>query len=112
MQHGIEFLKRQVKDAVMQHQAFLRALEIHEEQAEDVRFRDLCSHHIPQVREHQRMLEEYQAQLGASKGAGRKSLGAAIGAAGELADAAREGAKLALDGDIVRAQQAEDQGKT
>lgn len=112
MQHGIEFLKSQVNDAVMQHQAFLSALEIHEEQAEDVRFRDLCSHHIPQLREHQRMLEEYQAQLGASTGAGRKILGAAIGATRDLADAARESDYLALVGDIAMAHQAEDTFKT
>ena len=63
MEQGIEFLKSQVNNAVAQHGAFLSALEDHERQADDDRFRDLCSRHIPHMREHQRMLEEYQAQL-------------------------------------------------
>jgi len=60
---GSEFLKSQVKSAVLQHGAFVSALEDHEEEADDPRFRDLCSRHIPHMREDQRMLEEYQSQL-------------------------------------------------
>jgi len=112
MQRGTEFLKSQVNNAVVQHQAFLSALEVHEDQADDPRFRDLCSRHIPQMREHQRMLEEYQSQLGASTGPGSKILGAAIGAARDLADAAREDDFLALVGDIATARRAEDNFKT
>ena len=112
MDRGIDFLKSQINNAVMQHQTFLKSLEDHEGQAEDARFRDLCSRHIPPMREHQRMLEDYQEQLGAEAGAGKKFLGAALGAARDLADAARESDFLRLVGDIVMARQAEDTFKT
>src|SRR4030081_491695 len=75
MERGTQFLKSQVNSAVMQHGVFLSVLEAHEDQAEDDRFRDLCSRHIPQMREHQRMLEEYQSQLGGDGGPGKKILG-------------------------------------
>ena len=58
------------------------------------------------------MLEEYQSQLGASPGTGSKILGAAIGVARDLADAAREDDFLALVGDIAMARRAEDNFKT
>ncbi|MEO8909184.1 MAG: hypothetical protein ABI408_03020 [Gemmatimonadaceae bacterium] len=112
MVRGVSFLKGQVSSAVAQHGAFLRALEDHESQAEDPRFRDLCSHHIPYARENQRMLEEYQSQLGAESGAARKFPGAAFGVALDLADTARESDFLRLVGDIVMARQAEDTFKT
>ena len=60
MDRGQDFLKSQINNSVMQHQTFLKNLEDHEGQAEDPRFRDLCSRFIPHVREHQRMLEQYQ----------------------------------------------------
>ena len=112
METGIDFLKSQVNNAVMQHKTFLEALEDHEQQAEDSRFRDLCSRHIPRVREHQRMLEEYQTTLGAEAGQGKKILGAMLGKARDLADAARESDFLRLVGDIVMSRQAEDTYKT
>jgi hypothetical protein len=112
MDRGTDFLKSQINNAVMQHETFLRALEDHEEQAEDPRFRDLCSRHISHMREHQRMLEEYQSELGAETGTGKKIIGAALGAARDLADAARESDFLRLVGDIVMARQAEDTFKT
>jgi hypothetical protein len=112
MDRGIDFLKSQVNNAVMQHQTFLKALEDHEEQAEDARFRDLCSKHIPIVREDQRLLEDYQQQLGAEAGKGKKFLGAALGVARDLADSARESDFLRLVGDIVMARQSEDTFKT
>ena len=112
MDRGIDFLKSQVNNAVMQHQTFLSALEDHEQQAEDSRFRDLCSRHIPRVREHQRMLEDYQKALGAEAGEGKKILGAVLGKARDLADAARESDFLRLVGDIVMSRQAEDTFKT
>src|SRR4051812_23217991 len=112
MDRGIDFLKSQINNAVMQHQTFLNALEDHEGQAEDARFRDLCTRHIPHMREHQRMLEEYQSELGAEAGVGKKVLGAALGAARDLADAARESDFLRLVGDIVLARQSEDTFKT
>jgi hypothetical protein len=112
MDRGTEFLKRQINNAVAQHQAFLNALQDHEDQAEDPRFRDLCSRHIAHMREHQRMLEEYRSQIGADPGTGGKILGAALGAARDLADAARESDFLRLVGDIVLARQGEDTFKT
>jgi len=112
MDRGVEFLKSQVNNAVMQHQTFLKALEDHEGQAEDARYRDLCSRHIPRMREHQRMLEDYQQRLGAEAGVGKKALGAALGVARDLADAARESDFLRLVGDIVTARQSEDTFKT
>jgi len=112
MDRGIDFLKSQINNAVMQHGAFLRALEDHEGQAQDSRFRDLCTRHIPHMREHQRMLEEYQQTLGAEAGMAKKAVGAALGVARDLADAARESDFLRLVGDIVMARQAEDTFKT
>ena len=112
MDRGMDFLKSQVNNAVMQHKTFLEALEDHEGQAEDARFRDLCSRHIPRVREHQRMLEDYQTILGSEAGQGKKILGAMLGKARDLADAARESDFLRLVGDIVMSRQAEDTFKT
>src|SRR5688500_15693090 len=112
MERGTEFLKAQINNAVMQHQTFLQALEDHEGQAEDTRFRDLCGRHIPRMREHQRMLEEYQHQLGAETGLVKKAMGKAMGVARDLADAGRESDFLRLVGDIVMARQSEDTFKT
>jgi hypothetical protein len=108
MDRGTDFLKSQINNAVMQHQTFLQNLEDHEGQAEDQRFRDLCSKHIPAMREHQRMLEAYQQQIGAELGAGKKLLGKALGIGRDLADAARESDFLRLVGDIVTGRQAQD----
>ena len=112
MDRGPDFLKSQINNAVMQHQTFLKNLEDHEGQAEDPRFRDLCSRFIPHVREHQRMLEQYQQSIGAEAGAGKKALGAALGFARDLADAARESDFLRLVGDIVTSRQSEDTFRT
>jgi hypothetical protein len=108
MDRGIDFLKSQVSNAVMQHKTFLDNLEDHEKQAEDVRYRDLCSRAIPQMREHQRMLEEYQNALGAEAGVAKKMAGKAMGVARDIADAARESDFLRLVGDIVMARQSQD----
>jgi len=108
MDRGLDFLKSQISNAVMQHGTLVENLEDHEKQAEDPRFRDLCSRAIPQMREHQRMLEEYQQQIGAEAGVGKKALGKAMGVARDLADAARESDFLRLVGDIVTARQSQD----
>jgi hypothetical protein len=112
MDRGQDFLKSQVNNAVMQHQTFLKNLEDHESQAEDPRYRDLCSRFIPHAREHQRMLESYQQSIGAELGTGKKALGAALGVARDLADSARESDFLRLVGDIVTSRQSEDTFKT
>jgi hypothetical protein len=108
MDRGIDFLKSQVSNAAMQHRTLLENLEDHEKQAEDVRYRDLCSRAIPQMREHQRMLEEYQREIGAQAGVAKTFVGKALGAARDLADAARESDFLRLVGDIVTARQSQD----
>jgi hypothetical protein len=112
MQSGIDFLKAQVNNAVAQHEVFLRALEDHDAQADDPRYRDLCARHLPNVREHQRMLEEYQRALGSDEGVVKKAIGVAAGVARDLADAARGSDFLRLVGDIVLSRQAEDTFKT
>lgn len=108
MDRGMDFLKSQINNSVMQHQTFLDNIKAHESQAEDARFRNLCSKYIPNMQEHQRMLEQYQQQIGAELGAGKKALGKALGVARDLADAARESDFLRLVGDIVMARQAQD----
>lgn len=112
MDHGSAFLRSQIHNAAVQHGTFLRSLEDHEAQADDPRFRDLCSHHIPHMRLHQRMLEEYQSQLGGNGGVTGKVVGAAIGIARDLADAASNGDYERLIADIVMARQSEDTFKT
>ncbi|MGI8508636.1 MAG: hypothetical protein ACR2MQ_04865 [Gemmatimonadaceae bacterium] len=112
MDNNTDFLKAQVNNAVMQHETFLKALTDHEDQADDSRFRDLCSRYIPNMRAHQRMLEEYQKEIGAETGTLKKAIGATLGAARDLADAARESDFLRLVGDIVMSRQSEDTFKT
>lgn len=112
MERGIDFLKSQVNNAVAQHRVFLDSLKDHEKQAEDPRFRALCSNHIPNMQEHQRLLEQYQKELGAEAGVGKKIIGAILGAGKDLADAVRESDFLRLVGDIVLARQSEDTFKT
>jgi hypothetical protein len=112
MDRGMDFLRSEVNNAVMQHQVFLDSLVDHEREAKDARFRDLCSRHIPMMREHQRMLEQYQQQLGAQSGVGKQMLGKALGIAKDLADVARESDFLRLVSDIVLGRQSEDTFKT
>ena len=108
MDRGMDFLKSQVNNAVMQHKTLLQNLTDHEAQAEDQRFRDLCSRHIPKMREHQRMLEQYAQSIGAEGSAAKNLLGKALGAARDLADSVRESDFLRLVGDIVTARQSQD----
>jgi cell division septum initiation protein DivIVA len=112
MDRGIDFLKSQINNAVMQHQTFVENLVDHEKQADDARYRSLCARFIPKAQSHQRMLEDYQAELGAETGTAKKMLGKALGVARDLADAARESDFLRLVGDIVTARQSEDTFKT
>ncbi|MBA2669381.1 MAG: hypothetical protein H0U67_03305, partial [Gemmatimonadetes bacterium] len=112
MEKGTDFLKSQINNAVMQHNTLLDSLRDHEKQAEDQRFRDLCARHIPSMEGHQRMLEEYQAELGAEAGAGKKVLGRVMAAGKDLADSARGSDFIRLVEDIVMARQSEDTFKT
>ena len=112
MDRGLDFIKSQVNNAVMQHKTFLDSLVDHEKEAEDPRFRDLCSQFIPSAREHQRMLEQYQHELGADSGVGKKVLGRVLSAGKDLADMARESDFIRLVEDIVMSRQSEDTFKT
>jgi hypothetical protein len=119
MDNGLPFLKSQIDNAVMQHSVLLRSLQDNEAQAQDERYRDLCARHIPHMREHQRMLEEFQGKLGGissgsnSIAATVKDLaGKAAGLAKDLADAPRQSDFLRLVEDLVLARQAEDTFKT
>src|SRR5258708_33842226 len=64
MQTGIEFLKDQIDHAVAQHRTLVQSMAEHESDADDQRYRDLCTRHIPHMRLHQSMLEEFRASLG------------------------------------------------
>jgi len=112
MDRGIDFLKSQINNAVMQHKTFVENLTDHSTQAEDERFRALCNTFLPKATAHQQMLEDYQREIGAETGTAKKVLGKALGVARDLADAPREGDFLRLVGDIVTARQAEDTFKT
>jgi cell division septum initiation protein DivIVA len=112
MERGIDFLKSQINNAVMQHKTFLDNLIAHEKQAEDERFRGLCARFIPKAAAHQQMLEDYQREIGVDVGTAKKILGKALGVARDLADAAREDDFLRLVGDIVESQQSEGTFKT
>jgi hypothetical protein len=112
MDRGIDFLKSQINNAVMQHQTFVENLADHEKQADDARYRALCARFLPKAQAHQRMLEDYQRELGAETGTAKKAIGKALGVARNLADAARESDFLRLVGDIVTSRQAEDTFKT
>lgn len=112
MERGTDFLKAQVNNAVVQHETFCKALEDHERQAEDERFRELCARFIPRMRAHQAMLESYRDELGAEDSVVKKALGGALGVARDLADATRESDFLRLVGDIVMSRQSEDTFKT
>src|SRR5215207_2430070 len=112
MDRGADFLKSQINNAVMQHQTFVENLTDHSSQAEDERFRALCTSFLPKATAHQQMLEDYQQELGAETGMAKKALGKALGMARDLADAPRESDFLRLVGDIVTARQSEDTFKT
>ena len=105
MDRGTDFLKSQINNAVMQHQSFIENLADHEKQTDDARYRALCARFIPKAEAHQRMLEDYQRELGAETGTAKKMLGKALGAA-------RESDFLRLVGDIVASRQSEDTFKT
>ena len=112
MDRGTDFLKSQINNAVMQHKTFVENLTDHASQAEDQRFRDLCTTFLPKATAHQQMLEDYQREIGAETGLAKKALGKALGIARDLADAPRESDFLRLVGDIVTARQSEDTFKT
>jgi hypothetical protein len=64
------------------------------------------------MREHQRMLEEYQSQLGGDSRMAKAEIGVTAAVVPDLADTARESDYVRLVGDIVMARQSEDAFKT
>ena len=67
MQSGIDFVRAVVAEAAALHTALLESMIYHESEADDSRYRDLCDRHLPRMREHQLMLEDVRASLGAGK---------------------------------------------
>jgi hypothetical protein len=112
MERGVDFLRAQVSNAVTVHRTFVRALEDHEGQTTDERYRELCLRFLPRALEHQRMLEDYQKALGATDGLVKKAAGVALGVARDLADVVMEDDFLRLAGDVVLGRQLEDTFKT
>jgi hypothetical protein len=107
METGNDFLQSQVDDAVVLHRAFVEALRDHGYDADDPRFSELCARYMPIMEEHQRELEELQQAIGSEKRIRRKVIGKVVGAARELADAAREDDYRRLVGDIAMSSMAE-----
>jgi hypothetical protein len=112
MERGVDFVRSQVSNAVAVHRAFLQALEDHESQSKDERYRALCTKHIPHMLEHQRMLEQYQVALGGGESLVKKAAGIALGVARDLADVVNEDDFTRLAADIVIGRQLEDTFKT
>ena len=108
MDRGNDFLKTQIRTATAQHLAFFKTLEDHESDAEDARYRDLCTRYIATMRDHQRMLEDYQSELGdANVGVLKRTISPTVDAARNLADAARESDYARLLSDISMSRQSE-----
>lgn len=109
MDTGRDFLRAQVNNCIMQHQTLLEALRDHVDQADDPRYRELCSKHLPHMERHQGMIEEYGKSIGAEGGgAFKNALGAVLGKARDAVDALRETDFLRVVGDIVMIRQAQD----
>jgi hypothetical protein len=109
MEKGREFLRAQLNNAIMQHNALLENVREHAEQADDQRYKSLCERYTPTLENHQRMLEEYGKSVGAEGSSGLKgALGTVIGKARDAVDALRETDFLRVVGDIVLIRQAQD----
>ena len=115
MQPGIEFLKDQIDESIAQHRALVQSMIEHESDADDQRYRDLCTRHISHMRGHQAMLEEFRTSLGAGPsksgsselvGMVRQAAGTAFATARSLADAPRSD-YTQLVGDLSMARQLE-----
>src|SRR4051812_42373100 len=67
MQSGIDFIKGQLDQAIALHSSLVASMTNHEGEAEDTRYRDLCERHLPHMRQHQSMLEEFRLVIGAGQ---------------------------------------------
>jgi hypothetical protein len=109
MDTGRDFLRAQVNNCISQHQLLLESLRDHVDQADDPRYRELCSKHLPHMERHQGMIEQYGKSIGAEGNGGLKgALGAVLGKARDAVDAMRETDFLRVVGDIVMIRQAQD----
>jgi hypothetical protein len=109
MQHGMDFLRAQVSNAVMQHGTLLQNLEDHATQAENERYRELCLRYLPRMRQHQQALEEYRSQLGEPSGEiAKKFVGAVLAFGRDTVDAMRGSDFLRVVGDVVSIRQSQD----
>jgi hypothetical protein len=109
MERGRDFLLAQVSNCVMQHGTLIQNLQDHAGQAEDPRYRQLCERHLPRMRQHQTMLEEYRATLGEPSGEGaKKLLGTLLGFGRDAVDAMRGSDFLRAVGDVVTIRQSQD----
>ena len=109
MEHGRDFLRAQVSNAVMQHRTLIQNLEDHAKQADNARYRELCERHLPGMRKHQQALESYRDTLGEPTGeAAKKLLGVLLGFGRDAVDAMRGSDFLRVVGDIVTIRQSQD----
>ena len=109
METGHDFLRAQVNNCIMQHQALLNTLRDQVEQADDPHFRELCAKHIPIMERHQTMVEAYGNTIGTHGGGALKNaLGAVLSKARDAVDSFRETDFLRVVGDIVMIRQAQD----
>lgn len=109
MDTGRDFLRAQVNNCISQHQLLIDSLRDHVDQADDPRYRELCSKHLPHMERHQGMIEEYGKSIGAEGNSGLKgALGAVLGKARDAVDSLRESDFLRVVGDIVMIRQAQD----
>jgi hypothetical protein len=108
MDRGNDFLRTQIRTATAQHLAFFKALEDHESEAEDARYRDLCTRYMATMRDQQRMLEDYLSELrAADTGILTRTIGITADAVRSFADSARESDYARLLSDIALSRQAE-----
>ena len=112
MEQGNDFLKGQIHEAVLNHREFLQALEDHEAQADDARFRDLCTRYITTMQDHQRMLEDYASEIGPPARDVPRSRDGAYRFSRDFADAVVQNDFQRLVDDSVMSARAEDAFRT
>jgi hypothetical protein len=109
MDTGRDFLRAQVNNTIALHQSVIGELESHAKQAEEPAYRQLCMKWLPKMQEHQRVLEQYGASIGADgKGGIKHMIGAVLGKARETVDAMRETDFLRIVGDTIMVRQLQD----